>query len=420
MGYVGVPLACAFVEEGIQTIGLDTDESRVADLQEGRPYIDHLEESVFSRLAASPCFEATTKPQALAGADAMVICVPTPLDENHVPDLSPIAGAAAAIADHGRPGRLVVLESTTYPGTTRDVLVPALTGPAAAGAATEPHPEFFIGYSPERLDPGGPADFVATPKLVAGLDDQSTELAIALYESVFADVRPVKDVETAEAAKLLENTFRAVNIALVNELKVAFSLLGIDIWEVISAASSKPFGFMPFYPGPGVGGHCIPIDPEYLAWRSRSRQSPLAITEAAIRINQDMPRYVVDRLAKVFADSGRSLAGSQILIVGVSYKPGVGDVRRSPGLALIEALIMQGSYAAYHDPFVAKLDTSSGQLHSREWEPASVAGFDAAIICTDHDTIDYSLLAASGLLVVDTRNAMARRGFIDLDTILKA
>ncbi len=408
MGYVGVPLTCAFVEAGIKTIGLDTDKSRVADLQAGRPYIGHLDDTVFQRLAASAGFEATTRPQALGDADVVVICVPTPLDEDHVPDLSPIARAAADVAEHGRPRQLVVLESTTYPGTTRDVLIPALTS------------EFFIAYSPERIDPGGTADFVSTPKLVAGLDDQSVELAVALYESVFADVRLVKDIETAEAAKLLENTFRAVNIALVNELKVAFTSLGIDIWDVIDAAASKPFGFMSFYPGPGVGGHCIPIDPEYLAWKTRSSTSPLAITEAAIRINEDMPGYVLLRLTDVLDSRNRLLEDSTILIVGVSYKPGVGDIRSSPALVLIDELASGGAGVAYHDPLVAALDTGSGQLHSIPWEPATLARFDAAIICTDHDTIDYSLLAAGGLPIVDTRNAMARRGFMNSDNITKA
>jgi UDP-N-acetyl-D-glucosamine dehydrogenase len=408
MGYVGVPLTCAFVEAGIRTIGFDVDETRVEDLRVGRSYIGHLDEIVFQRLAASDCFEATTKPEALAEADAVIICVPTPLDEDHVPDLSPIGRAAADVAEHGRPGQLVVLESTTYPGTTRDVLIPALGS------------EFFIAYSPERIDPGGTADFVSTPKLVAGFDDRSAELAAALYESVFADVRLVKDIETAEAAKLLENTFRAVNIALVNELKVAFTSLGIDIWDVIDAAATKPFGFMPFYPGPGVGGHCIPIDPEYLAWKTRSSKAPLAITEAAIRINEDMPGYVLLQLTDALESRHRSLDDSTVLIVGVSYKPGVADVRSSPAVALLEELASGGAGVAYHDPLVAALDTGSNRLHSVPWEAAALARFDAAIICTDHDTIDYSLLASSGMPIVDTRNAMARRGFVNTDNIVKA
>ena len=318
--------------------------------------------------------------------------------------------AGRHIAEQGHPGQLVILESTTYPGTTREVLLPAL---ARQGRSP------LLAYSPERIDPGGTSDITSVPKLVAGIDDESTELAVALYESVFADVRPVRTVEIAEAAKLLENTFRAVNIALVNELKVALTPLGIDIWEVVEAAASKPFGFMPFYPGPGVGGHCIPVDPEYLAWKGR-RGAQMDLTETALRVNAAMPRYVVERLADALASRQQQLQGSSVLIVGMSYKPGIGDVRESPAFSLVEELTERGAAVEYHDPYVPAVTLGSSGLRSVPWEPSSLANYDVAIICTDHDDVDYSLLARSRIVVLDTRNAMAKRGFADLENLFTA
>lgn len=418
MGYVGVPLAHAFVKAGYRTVGLDNDSERIRDLQLGRPYIGHLDESVFHRLAANSGFEATTEPEALHEADAILICVPTPLDGDHAPDLSQIVSAAAAIAEHGRLDQLVVLESTTYPGTTRDVLLPALLQPPAPGTAAGETP--FIAYSPERIDPGGTSDLTSIAKLIAGIDEESTQLAELLYGNVFAEVHIVKDVETAEAAKLLENTFRAVNIALVNELKVSLTSQGIDIWDVIEAASSKPFGFMPFFPGPGVGGHCIPVDPTYLAWKSHGKETRLALTETAIRINEAMPQYVVDELSRALGTQDKLLADSDILIVGISYKRGTSDVRESPALALWAELVRRGVESSFHDPLVDTVEVAGTQRSSVSWDAEGLASFDAAVICTDHDGIDYSLLAASRILVVDTRNAMARRGLGGSETIVKA
>lgn len=416
MGYVGVPLACAFAEAGFRTIGFDTNPARVADLQAGRPYISDIDEEVFRQLFSGDAFEATTEMQMLKEADVVLICVPTPLNKDGDPDLSHLETAVAAIAEHGHLGQLVVLESTTYPGTTREVLLRALTRPGSIGSEQPP----FIAYSPERIDHGRAADHVSIPKVVAGLDSDSTKLAVVLYESVFADVRPVASVEIAEAAKLLENTFRAVNIALVNELKMALASLGIDVWDVIDSAASKPFGYMPFYPGPGVGGHCIAVDPTYLAWKFRDGKVRLALTETAIQVNERVRTHVVDRLTGALQHRKGQLPGTHVLIIGVSYKPNIGDVRESPALWLIEELTRRGAVVAYHDPHVAVVETAAGVLRSVPWDARSMERFDAAVICTDHDAIDYSVLVEAPAVIVDTRNAMARRGFDAVDAVFKA
>ncbi|MCP3974979.1 MAG: nucleotide sugar dehydrogenase [bacterium] len=409
MGYVGVPLAHALVKAGFHTIGIDSDESRIADLEVGQPYIGHLDELTFKYLAAARAFEPTTRAEDLARADAIIVCVPTPLNEQRFPDLSQVVAAATAIARHGKPGQLVVLESTTYPGTTREVVVPVLTGHSSDGTDGAPQSP-LVAYSPERINPGGAKDFTTVAKLVSGIDDESTRVAVALYEEVFAEVHAVSTVETAEAAKLLENTFRAVNIALVNELKMSLGHLGIDIWEVIDAAASKPFGFMPFYPGPGVGGHCIPVDPAYLAWKCRMGGAPLALTETAIRVNGSVPTYVVDRLATELENAGQALTDARVLVIGASYKPNISDVRESPAFGLLEDLARRGAAIGYHDPYVPSLETTEGILHSIAFESEQLDRFDAAIICTDHQTIDFSVLAESSILIMDTRHAMAARG----------
>ncbi|WP_277751776.1 nucleotide sugar dehydrogenase [Dankookia rubra] len=346
----------------------------------------------------------------MAEADAVLICVPTPLGPDRHPDLSAVEAAARSLAWHLRPGQLVVLESTTWPGTTRDVVRPILESTGLRCGV-----DFFLAYSPEREDPGNP-DFrtAGIPRVVGGADANALHLAETLYGAAVERVVPVGSLEAAEAVKLTENAFRAVNIALANELKLAFGAMGVDIWEVVAAAASKPFGYMPFWPGPGVGGHCIPVDPHYLAWKARAAGVPARFIELAGEINADMPFHVVTAMeAALRARLGRGIAGSRIVVLGAAYKPGIEDVRESPALRLIELIEAQGGTAPYHDPLVPELPglpdhaTLAGR-RSLPW--AAVLECDAALIVTDHDGVDYAGLCAAMPLVVDTRDACARRG----------
>ncbi len=407
LGYVGLPLARLFAESGLSVIGFDIDPDKVAALNAGRSYIRHIPADDIAAMRRDHGFRATSDFAAVADADALLICVPTPLSRNREPDLRYVHGTCESIAPHLRAGQLVVLESTTYPGTTRDILATRL-----AAADRTIGESLFLAYSPEREDPGNPEHSTARiPKIVGADDPASLALALALYRLAIAEVLPVSSAATAEAVKLTENIFRAVNIALVNELKVIFERMGIDIWEVIEAAKTKPFGYMPFYPGPGLGGHCIPIDPFYLSWKAREFGTTTRFIELAGEINVGMPGYVIDRLAEALdREFGRPLRGARVLILGAAYKKNVEDIRESPALKLITLLRDRLATVAYYDPLVTRLPRTRdyphlADLHSLTEAQVGEQDFDAALICTDHDGVDYRALLARIPLVVDTRNA---------------
>ena len=382
LGYVGLPLARAFAEAGYPVLGFDTDPAKVARLTRGESYIGHIPDEVI--LGMGGRFEATDRFDRLDEPDAIVICVPTPLTETREPDLGYVVASARAIAARLRPGQLVVLESTTYPGTTRDVLRPVLeAGGLRAGR------DFFLAFSPEREDPGNPKFSAATiPKVVGGLDPGSLEVASALYGRVVVRVVPVSTPEVAEACKILENTYRAVNIALVNELKVLFDRMGVDVWEVIEAAKTKPFGFQAFYPGPGLGGHCIPIDPFYLSWIARKHGGSTRFIELAGEINTSMPAYVVGKVADALNERSRSVKGSKILLLGMAYKKDVDDPRESPGFELMERLPEEGAEVDYNDPHIPSLPSMRRYPHlRRESQPLSpeyLGSRDCVVVVTDH------------------------------------
>jgi len=410
LGYVGLPLAHAFVRAGLRVIGFDIDPAKIDDLATGRPYLDHLGAHLFRELAESAAFEATSDMGRLGEPDVVLVAVPTPLGRHYEPDLRFVTGVAEDLARVLRPGQLIVLESTTYPGTTRDDFAPILASATHEGRPLQLGEDVFVAYSPEREDPGRPIDSVSIPKLVGGLDDTARDLAAAVYGLAFQQVIPVSTAEVAEAAKLLENIFRAVNIALVNEMKVVLTDLGVDVWEVINAAATKPFGFMPFYPGPGLGGHCIPIDPFYLTWKAKEVGRPVEFIELAGLVNHRMPRYVVDRLAEGLNDQGKPVRGSRVLVIGLAYKANVGDTRESPSFELIELLRARGAQVDYHDPHVPQ--TLPVRRHdlgmaSVPLTDEAVASYDAVLISTAHAAVDYGLIARAAALVVDTRNAMA-------------
>jgi UDP-N-acetyl-D-glucosamine dehydrogenase len=405
LGYVGLPLALALVATGNRVIGFDIDPEKAEALNAGHSYIKHIGDEPVREMRARG-FEATADMARLNAADAILICVPTPLSRNREPDLSYVVSTAEALAPHLRPGQLVVLESTTYPGTTTEVLKPILE---AGGLASEE--TLFIAYSPEREDPG--SDFTPSriPKVIGGDGPKAAEAAAALYGPFVERVVPVSSTATAEAVKLTENIFRAVNIALVNELKLVYDAMGIDIWEVIEAASTKPFGFMPFYPGPGLGGHCIPIDPFYLTWKAREFEVPVRFVELAGEINTAMPHIVVDRLAAALdRQSGKGLNGARALIVGLAYKKNVDDMRESPALRIMELLEARGAATDYHDPFIPEIGPTRmhAALAGRTSVPldaATVGRYDVVLVVTDHAGIDWEALVAAAKLVVDTRNA---------------
>ena len=400
LGYVGLPLSIGFVRAGFPVLGFDTDSQRVEQINRGEQVTQHIPRKAMQELARNG--EATVDFARLGEADAVLICVPTPLDQHHQPDMSYVETAADAIAATLRKGQLVALESTTWPGTTRELLLPRLE--ASGLRAGE---DFFLVYSPEREDPGnenyGMGDI---PKVVGGHTDACRDLAVALYESVVPRTIPVSSPETAEATKLMENIFRAVNIAMVNELKLVFDRMGVNIWEVVEAAATKPFGFMPFYPGPGMGGHCIPIDPFYLTWRAKEFNTTARFIELAGELNMAMTEHVGHRLLRALNDDGRAIRGSRILLLGVAYKRNVDDTRESPAGRLLELLEVKGARVSYHDPLVA-------EYHGRKSTPLTakvLRDCDGVLIATDHDDVDYALVGEHAPLVVDTRNVMAALG----------
>ncbi|MCR5879498.1 nucleotide sugar dehydrogenase [Phenylobacterium sp. J367] len=420
LGYVGLPLAVACARQGFPTLGFDIDPTKIEAIAAGRSYIGAVSSAELARLTGAGTLSATGAYDRLAPCDVIVICVPTPLSKQRDPDLSYVEDTAREIAARLRPGQLVVLESTTYPGTTREVLKPILeAGGLVSGR------DVFVGFSPEREDPGNTAfETVTIPKVVAGDGAEASELVQAFYGAVVKEVVPVSSPDVAEAVKITENVFRAVNIALVNELKLIYDAMGIDVWEVIEAAKTKPFGYMPFYPGPGLGGHCIPIDPFYLTWRSREFEVPTRFIELAGEINTAMPNHVVEVLARALdARRQTALSTARILVIGLAYKKNVADVRESPTFKLMTLLERRGAEVAFHDPHVEAIPPTREHAEfagrrSVALTSEAAAGYDAVLIATDHDAVDYAALAAAPL-VVDTRNVMARRG-LDLTNVVKA
>ncbi|MBN2711830.1 MAG: nucleotide sugar dehydrogenase [Planctomycetes bacterium] len=407
LGYVGLPLAIEFAKAGYPVLGFDLDERKVKNVNAGKGYIKHIPSSAVKEITSRKNCRATSNFGELKKADCVLICVPTPLTSHREPDMSYVEATAATIAKNIRKGQLIILESTTYPGTTREVVQPKLEESGLKAAK-----DFFLAFSPEREDPGNPNFSTSTiPKVVGGLSASCRNLAVALYNSVVSATVPVSSPDAAEATKLLENIFRCVNIAMVNELKVIFEKMGIDIWEVVRAASTKPFGYMPFYPGPGLGGHCIPIDPFYLTWRAREFETPTRFIELAGEINTAMPEYVIERLMMALNEDKKSLKGSKVLLMGAAYKKDVDDMRESPSLKLIELLEEHGAVVSYHDPFVPALSEMrkyNYTMKSVKLTPATVKAADAILISTDHTDVDYQMIANNAKLVVDTRNAMAK------------
>ncbi len=403
LGYVGLPLCRLFVAQGIRTIGFDIDESKIMALRHGNNYITHYPGDWIAPAVAQRRFIPTDQFALASECDAIAICVPTPLTEAQEPDLTYIRQTGISLAPHLKSPSLVVLESTTYPGTTREVLLPILQ---ADGRRTLGK-DLFMAFSPEREDPGNPQHSTGSvPKIVGGLDADGTDLAEAMYAPVVPKIVRVSSAEVAESAKLLENIYRCVNIALANEMKLILDAMGIDVWEVIEAASTKPFGFSPFYPGPGLGGHCIPIDPYYLAWRARQFERTTRFIELAGEINRMMPEYVVRRLQDALNDARKALNGSRILLIGMAYKKNVGDLRESPSLQLVHLLKARGATVAYHDPHIphAVSGRHGVDMKSVPLSATELRGQDAVVIVTDHDDIDYPMLLREAPLVVDTRN----------------
>ena len=421
MGYVGLPLAVAFGEAGCPVLAFDLDRAKVQTLNAGRSYIKHVDGARIRPLAEAGKLDATADLARLTEADVILICVPTPLTRYLEPDLKYVEATTAAIAKTLRRGQLIVLESTTYPGTTREVMQPVLEANGLKAGT-----DIFLAYSPEREDPGIPT-FSTTqiPKVVGADDLLSTHLALAVYRHIVPQTVAVSSAATAEAVKITENVFRAVNIALVNELKLIFTAMGIDVWEVIEAAKSKPFGFMPFYPGPGLGGHCIPIDPFYLTWKAREYNQHTRFIELAGQINADMPAHVIRVLADTLdARFGRGLRGARVLVLGVAYKKNVDDIRESPALRLMEMIEARGAEADFFDPHVDRINGTREHptLNFRAgvaWDATAIGGYDAVLIATDHDGVDYPELVTSARLVIDTRNACSRAGVFS-DRVVRA
>jgi UDP-N-acetyl-D-glucosamine dehydrogenase len=411
LGYVGLPLVREFVRGGARVIGFDIDPAKVAALKAGRSYIEHISAKVIAQMVRSGCFCPTSDFERLDEPDCILICVPTPLTRQREPDMTYIESTARAVARRLRRGQLVVLESTTYPGTTREVMLPILqTSGLKAGR------DFLLAFSPEREDPGRKDYTTRTiPKVVGGYDRRSLEAACACYGLAVETVVPVSSCEAAEAAKILENTYRCVNIALVNELKVLFDRMGIDVWEVIRAAATKPFGFQPFYPGPGLGGHCIPIDPFYLSWKARQYRMSTRFIELAGEVNLAMPEWVVAKLADALNRRGRAVKGSKVLVLGLAYKKDVDDMRESPAIELVELLRAKGAKVDYNDPHIPRTPRQrEHDLHlvSRPLSARMLRSYDAVLVATDHSAYDWQFIVDSARLVVDSRNATAsvRRG----------
>ncbi len=418
LGYVGLPLISAFYHKKYKALGFDVDASKTETLNRGQSYIKHISDKEVTEWRESGQFEATCDLSRLAEPDVLLICVPTPLSDSRDPDLTYVEQTTRSIAKVLRPGQLIILESTTYPTTTRDVMLPILEE-----SGLKVGEDFFLAYSPEREDPGN-VDYTAAgiPKVVGGYDPASLELAVALYSQAIVKVIPVSSCEVAEACKILENTYRAVNIALVNELKMLFDRMGIDVWEVIDAAKTKPFGFQAFYPGPGLGGHCIPIDPFYLTWLARKQGLTTRFIELAGEVNSSMPEYVITRLAEFLNEQCKPIKGSKILLLGVAYKKDVDDPRESPSFILMEELLSRGADLSYNDPHIPTLPKMRHHdlpaMQSVELTAETLAAQDCVLIATDHSAYDYEFIVKHSPMILDTRNATG--GVASSEHVLKA
>ncbi len=408
LGYVGLPLMWTFHKKGMPVLGFDVDQQKVDFVNSGTPYIKHLGKEMMETLAESDICDATSNFDRMDEADALLMCVPTPLNQHREPDMTYVEKTTRTVAEHLRKDQLVILESTTYPGTTEDLIIPILE----EGSGLKAGEDFYVAYSPEREDPGNP-DFNTSkiPKVVGGHGNDALMLACALYDTAIVQTVPVSDTKTAEAVKLTENIFRSVNIAMVNELKVIYAAMGIDVHEVLDAAGTKPFGFMKFTPGPGLGGHCIPIDPFYLTWKAREVEQPTRFIELAGEINTNMPKYVVQRTLEALNQHKKSLNGSKVLLIGLAYKPNVDDDRESPTYKLMELYEDMGAEVSYYDPYVPIIRPSReypqyAGRKSVEWNEKTISSYDAVVIATNHDEINYRELAKWAACIVDTRNAM--------------
>ncbi len=417
LGYVGLPLAREFLKNGFKVKGFDIDEEKVKRLKRGESYIGYVK-SDFIKRHLNKSFSVTSDLSKLSEPDILIVCVPTPVGKHNEPDLSFLKNTAETIARYMRKGQLIIIESTTYPGTTEEEILPILSK-----TSLKVGEDFFLGYSPEREDPGNKKFSTADiPKIVSGVTERCLLLVDRLYRKVVVKTVPVRSPKIAEAAKLLENIYRAVNIALVNELKIVFERMGIDIWEVIEAAKTKPFGFQPFYPGPGLGGHCIPIDPFYLTWKAKEYGVYTRFIELAGQINTSMPYYVVDKTIRALNERGIPVKGAKILIIGVAYKPDVDDDRESPAYVIMDLLEKEGAIVDYHDPYIPK--THPGRRYKKIKESVilkedTVSSYDCIIIVTNHSNVDYEMLRKSSKLIIDTRNAMKTNGLKN-ENIIKA
>jgi UDP-N-acetyl-D-glucosamine dehydrogenase len=422
LGYVGLPLLWTFHEERFPVVGFDVDPDKIDDIESGRPYIKHLGYTMMEKLAASEKCSATMDFSGLEKMDAIIMCVPTPLNAYREPDMQYVEQTSRTIAEHLQEGQLVVLESTSYPGTTDELVIPILEEVSGMKSGED----FFVAYSPEREDPGNPHFNTAKiPKVVGADGPEALEVATALYDTVIVETVPVSDNKTAEAVKLTENIFRSVNIALVNELKVVFEEMGIDVHEVLDAAATKPFGFMKFTPGPGLGGHCIPIDPFYLTWKAREYEQHTRFIELAGEINTSMPHYVIERTIKALNAHKKAMNGSKVLIIGLAYKPDVDDLRESPTFKLMDLLKEYGSDVSYYDHYIPEIWETREHadwtgLKTVAWDKETISGFDAVIISTNHSDINYQELADWSDVIIDTRNAMKQIDAKAEDQIWKA
>jgi len=407
LGYVGLPLAREFYLGGARVIGFDVNVDSVKKINRGISPIKHIPNSTMKEMIKSGMFMATDDMTRLSEPDAILIAVPTPLTENREPDMYYVETTCRTISQYLRKGQLVVLESTTYPGTTRELMLPILEQSGLKAGK-----DFYLAYSPEREDPGNKHFRTSTiPKVVGGLDKRSLNMALEVYGYAIETLVPVSSCEVAEAAKILENTYRCINIAMVNELKMLFDRMDMDVWEVIHAASTKPFGFQPFYPGPGLGGHCIPIDPFYLTWKARQYGMPTKFIELAGEINTDMPHYVITKVMEALNDQRKSLKGSKVLVLGLAYKPDIDDVRESPSLELIELLQQKGAKVDYNDPYIPQTQKQRDydlQMKSKTLTDKMLKAYDCVLIATNHSDYDYSWIVDNAQLVVDTRNATAK------------
>lgn len=399
MGYVGIPLGLEFEKAGFTVIGFDKDKKRVNDINTGKQVMKHISSNLMAEFINSKRATATTDFTKIKEADCLIICVPTPLDEHEQPDMSYVESATNEISKNLSKGQLIVLESTTYPGTTREIVMPLLEKSNLKAGK-----DFFLAYSPEREDPGNKQFSVSKiPKVIGGYNENCLQITCELYDTIVSETIKVSSMETAESTKLMENIFRAVNIAMVNELKLVFDRMGVNIWEVIEAAKTKPFGFMPFYPGPGMGGHCIPIDPFYLSWKAKEFNTEAKFIELAGEINRKMTENIAHRVGKALNDDKKSIRESKILVIGLAYKKDIDDIRESPAIKIMDLLIYKGAKIDYHDPFVKEFR----DLQSVNLTAQNIQKYDSVIITTDHSKIDYEMIGNYASLVVDTRNIMS-------------